>query len=250
MIRVIIIGSGNVGIHLAHVFLSTREIKLVQVYNRSLEHLKKIEDKVPTTTNLNQLKDADLYIISLTDNSIESISKSLNFTNKLVVHTSGSTNLNALNSSNRKGVFYPLQTFSKNKELAFKNIPICIESENNNDLILLKSLASLISNNVYILDSEQRFNMHISAVFVNNFVNHMYHIGNEICEKNNIPFEILHPLIKETAEKVQTLAPKDAQTGPARRKDTPTIESQLKQLTDHHSAIYKSLTDSIIKTYS
>jgi predicted short-subunit dehydrogenase-like oxidoreductase (DUF2520 family) len=250
MIRVIIIGSGNVGIHLARVFLNTREIKLVQVYNRTLEPLKKIEGKVSTTTNLNELKDADIYIISVSDNSIENISKSLNFTAKLVVHTSGSTHLNTLNSSNRKGVFYPLQTFSKNKELSFKDIPICIESENNNDLMLLKSLASLISNNVYILDSKQRFNMHISAVFVNNFVNNLYHIGNEICEKNNIPVEILHPLIKETAEKVQTLAPKDAQTGPARRKDTATIESQLKQLTEHHAAIYKILTDSIIKTYS
>lgn len=250
MIRVIIIGSGNVGSHLANVFLNTPEVELVQVYNRSLEHIKRFEDQIPITTNLQELLDADIYIISVSDNAIESISKNLNFTNKLVVHTSGSTSLNTLNDANRRGVFYPLQTFSKNKEIHFKNIPICIESDNNKDLILLESLASLISNNVYILDSEQRLKMHVSAVFVNNFVNHMYHIGSEICEKNNIPFEILHPLIKETAEKVQTLSPINAQTGPARRKDTATIENQLKQLTDHHSVIYKSLTDSIIKTYS
>lgn len=250
MIKVILIGSGNVGSHLAHTFLKSPEIELIQVYNRSIEHANQFKGTVAITSKLSDLLEADVYIISISDHSIENISKKLPFENKLVVHTSGSTPLDILKNSDRRGVFYPLQTFSKSKEIQFDEIPICVESNNNNDLILLESLASLISNHVYLLDSEQRLKMHISAVFVNNFVNHLYHIGSEICEANNIPFEILHPLIKETAEKIQTLSPMLAQTGPAIRKDTETIQNQMKQLKEHHLTIYKSLTDSIIKTYS
>lgn len=249
MISVTIIGCGNVGSHLINTFLKSSEVKIVQVYNRSVESLKQFEEQIPTTTNLEDLLEADLYIISVSDNSIKEISINLTKSNKLVVHTSGSTNIDVL-TSKRNGVFYPLQSFSKDKQVNFKHIPICIEANNNDDLIILESLASLISDHVYLLDSEKRFKMHISAVFVNNFVNHLYHFGSEICEKNNIPFEILHPLIKETAEKVQTLSPLNAQTGPAKRNDTVTIENQLKKLSGNQLNIYKSLTNSIIKTYS
>ena len=250
MIKVIVLGSGNVGNHLANVFLTNTVVDLIQVYSRDIQKIQHFKNSVAITNNTKDLLDADVYIISISDDAILEFSKSLNISNKLIVHTSGSVEMDILKNFNKRGVFYPLQTFSKNKDIDFKNVPICIESNTNDDLILLESLASSISNHVYILNSEKRIKMHISAVFVNNFVNHLYQIGSEICEENRVPFEILHPLILETATKIQTLTPFDAQTGPARRNDKLTIEKQLSQLSEKEIKIYKSLTESIIKTHS
>ena len=250
MIKVIVLGSGNVGNHLANVFLTNTVVDLIQVYSRDIQKIQHFKNSVAITNNTKDLVDADVYIISISDDAILEFSKSLNISNKLIVHTSGSVEMDILKNFNKRGVFYPLQTFSKNKDIDFKNVPICIESNTNDDLILLESLASSISNHVYILNSEKRIKMHISAVFVNNFVNHLYQIGSEICEENRVPFEILHPLILETATKIQTLTPFDAQTGPARRNDKLTIEKQLSQLSEKEIKIYKSLTESIIKTHS
>lgn len=115
---------------------------------------------------------------------------------------------------------------------------------------MLQKLAAAISNSVYKITSEQRKSLHLAAVFVNNFNNHLYQIGNELCEQNNVAFDILKPLIAETAKKINTLSPVDAQTGPARRQDEKTIVNQLKQLkNENHIEIYKTLTASILKTY-
>ena len=141
---------------------------------------------------------------------------------------------------------HTLQTFSKNKDLDFKVIPICLESENATDYQLLEKVAKTISAKVFAINSEQRKALHIAAVFVNNFVNHLYKIGSDICNENQVPFEILKPLIQETAEKIMILSPDEAQTGPAKRMDNKTIESHLKFLTDENQKhIYKILTQSI-----
>lgn len=249
MIKVVILGNGNVGSHLTTVFLKNKNIDLIQVYNRNLDQIQHLKSKTNITNNTNQLLDADIYIIAISDDAISSFSKSLNLTNKLVVHTSGSVEMNTLNSS-RCGVFYPLQTFSKNKEIDFKQVPICIESNSNEDLTLLEVLASNITEHVYMLDSEKRLKMHISAVFVNNFVNHLYYLGSKICEENEVPFEILQPLILETAKKIKSLSPFDAQTGPAKRNDKQTIEKQIEMLKGNETVIYNELTKSIVKTYT
>jgi predicted short-subunit dehydrogenase-like oxidoreductase (DUF2520 family) len=187
-----------------------------------------------------------MYIIAVPDDAIASVSSKLPFKNRLVVHTSGSVALNALDDKNRKGVFYPLQTFSKDKALDFSTIPICIESENSNDFQVLDKVAKSISNAVFAVNTDQRKALHVAAVFVNNFVNHLYQIGNEICEEHQVPFEILKPLIQETANKINTLSPKDAQTGPAKRKDTQTINSHLNFLSnENQGTIYNILTQSI-----
>src|SRR5690606_37403117 len=120
---------------------------------------------------------------------------------------------------NRKGVFYPLQTFSKSKEVNFKEIPICLEAANHQDLEWLKKVANVISDKVFEIDSEKRKTLHVSAVFVSNFVNHLYGIGEELCKENDIPFDILKPLIAEVADKINYLSPEQAQTGPAKRGD-------------------------------
>jgi len=189
---------------------------------------------------------ADLYVIAVFDDAIAKVSAQLPFENRLVVHTSGSVSLDALDKKNRKGSFYPLQTFSKKAEVDFSQIPIFLESENETDFELLEKVAEVISNKVYKINSEQRKALHVSAVFVNNFVNHLYQIGNEICVENKVPFEVLKPLILETANKVMRLSPKEAQTGPAIRNDKQTIASHLDFLLDENQKnIYKTLTQSI-----
>lgn len=251
MTKVIIIGSGNVVQHLIQAFQNKivldSQIELVQVFARNKKSLAHLLDSNRITSDYTQLQVADVYIIAVSDDAIAEVSAQLPFENKFVVHTSGTVALEALNNKNRKGVFYPLQTFSKNKEVDFKNIPICLEAENETDLQLLKNLAHSISNSVYEISSEQRKALHVSAVFVNNFVNHLYQMGSDICEENQIPFDILKPLIQETAHKIITLSPKDAQTGPAKRNDLKTIEAHQQFLTDENQAnVYRILTQSIL----
>lgn len=246
MTKVSIIGSGNVARHLIHAFQSNSKIELVQVFARNKKSLTHLLDSNSVTSDYNQLQAADVYIIAVSDDAIAEVSSQLPFENQLVVHTSGTVPLTTLESKNRRGVFYPLQTFSKDKAVNFKTIPICLEAENEKDLQTLNQIASTISDAVYQINSEQRKALHVAAVFVNNFVNHLYQMGSEICDNNNVPFEILKPLIQETANKIVSLSPKEAQTGPAKRNDLTTIEAHQQFLTDENlSTIYTLLTQSI-----
>jgi predicted short-subunit dehydrogenase-like oxidoreductase (DUF2520 family) len=139
-----------------------------------------------------------------------------------------------------------LQSFSKNKAVDFKNIPICLETESELEYYFLEKIAKTISDKIYNINSLQRKSLHVSAVFVNNFVNHLYQIGNDICNENNVDFDILKPLILETANKIIEISPKSAQTGPAKRKDSVVIEQHLDFLKDENQQnIYKILTQSI-----
>jgi predicted short-subunit dehydrogenase-like oxidoreductase (DUF2520 family) len=251
MIKVCIIGSGNVAQHLIVAFLNAQNsgagIALVQVFSRQKESIANLLDASKITTDFNTLAEADLYIIAVSDDAIAEVSAKIPFKNKLVAHTSGTVVITALDNKNRKSVFYPLQTFSKNKAVDFKGIPICLESENPTDYKIIEIVAKSISNKVVAINSSQRKALHVSAVFVNNFVNHLYQIGNQICTENQIPFEILKPLIKETAEKIETLSPREAQTGPARRLDLETINTHLNFISDENQKkIYEILTQSII----
>lgn len=246
MIKVIIIGSGNVAQHLIQAFAKSKKIDVVQVYSRQNEALTHLLDSGKITNDFRTLAEADLYIIAVSDDAIAAVSSQLPFENRLVVHTSGSVSIEALDKKNRNGIFYPLQTFSKNAEVDFSQIPVCLESENETDFEFLKKVAQIISDKVYKINSEQRKALHVAAVFVNNFVNHLYLMGNKICNENNVPFEILKPLIQETANKVMILSPKDAQTGPAIRNDQQTIAGHLDFLLDENQKnIYQTLTQSI-----
>ena len=246
MIKITLIGSGNVAQHLIKAFTKSEDTEIVQVFSRRKESLLNLVNTDQIVTEFADLKESDLYIISVSDNAISEVSEQLPFKNKLVVHTSGTTSVDALNPRNRKGVFYPLQTFSKDKNVDFSIIPICLEAENETDYNILEAAAKSISNVVFPISSEQRKALHVSAVFVNNFTNHLYQMGQKICEEHNVPFEILKPLIFETAEKIKTLTPVDAQTGPAKRNDSITIEAHLNYLTDENQKnIYKLLTQSI-----
>jgi predicted short-subunit dehydrogenase-like oxidoreductase (DUF2520 family) len=247
MISIVIIGSGNVAQHLITAFLQSNGIELIQVFSRQKESVSHLISSNKIVSNYDEIKVADIYIIAISDNAIADVSAKLPFENQLVVHTSGSMPMEILESKNRRGVFYPLQTFTKNKAIDFKEIPICLESELADDFIMIEKLAKSISNSVQSISSEQRKALHVAAVFVCNFVNHLYKIGNDICDENQLSFEILKPLIIETAQKIRQLSPKNAQTGPAKRNDTETINTHLKFLSDENQKeIYKLLTKSII----
>jgi len=239
MINVSVLGYGNVGFHLVKAFKKSDAVNLVQVYNR--HPIKDKTFKANFITNTEYLTKADIYIIAIPDDAIKTFSEKLEI-NGLVVHTSGSVAMRILTGNFSKGVFYPLQSFTKGKPVDFKKIPIAIEAQHKSDLDLLNRLAHSLSPFVYKIDSKQRQQLHVAAVFVNNFTNFMYRIGESICLKNNIDFNILKPLILETAKKIEKLPPALAQTGPAKRHDKKTIAKHLKLLPLELEEIYTLLT--------
>jgi predicted short-subunit dehydrogenase-like oxidoreductase (DUF2520 family) len=250
MISVALLGAGNVATHLYRAFKNSETVNITQWYNRSYTAISSYANEVDTIDDLNKLKNADIYILAVSDDYISKLSQQLPFTNRLVAHTSGSVSMHDLDKKNQIAVFYPLQTFSKDIEIDFSEIPICFEVYQKENLQLLKSLAQTIGCRAHKISTDQRQKLHLAATFVNNFVNQLYRIGHEICEAEGVEFNLLKPLISETAKKIQDLSPYRAQTGPAKRDDKKTIKRHLKQLEkEEHEAIYKLLTASIKKTH-
>lgn len=245
MIKVTIIGGGNVATHLANAFSKTDEVSLVQVYARNIEQVEHLKEVTSITNSIELLTKADVYVIAVSDDAIGDVSRKIEQKNGLVVHTSGSVAMQSLQNTGRKGIFYLLQSFSKDKEVNFNEIPFCLEAENEEDLQLLETLAKTIGKKIYRINSEQRKRLHVAAVFVNNFTNHMYKIGADICNEHQVPFEVLLPLIQETAQKITELSPDAAQTGPAKRNDQKTIQDHLALLNAKQQEIYKLITKSI-----
>ncbi|MEM6516039.1 MAG: Rossmann-like and DUF2520 domain-containing protein [Bacteroidota bacterium] len=250
MIKVVILGAGNVATHLFKAFQKSDKVMVVQWFNRDLEKLIPFNNEVGITNGISDLESADVYFISVTDDAISEISEALPFEDRLVVHTSGTVNIHDLDKKNRRGVFYPLQTFSKSVDIDFKKVPICLETIEKDDYKLLKTAADSISDFVKKVNSDQRAALHLGAVFVNNFVNQLYRLAHEITESTGAEFDMLKPLILETALKVQDNSPFRAQTGPALRGDKSTIKAHLKRLqNEHHKDIYEILTQSIKNTH-
>ncbi len=247
MISVTIIGSGNVAHHLIKAFSECETVSLRQIFCRkNTSEFDKFD--VLITDDYDKMIETDVYIIAVSDQSVDEVSEQIPFHNKLVVHTSGSNFMDGLSANNRKGVFYPLQTFSKKRHLNFSEVPMCIEAENQEDLVILKNLAEAVGSKTFLIDGLQRKSLHVAAVFVCNFTNHLYKLGHDICDEQDIPFEILLPLIKETAAKLVDLEPQKAQTGPAKRQDFGTISAHLKFLKhSDYKHLYETLTQSIIQ---
>lgn len=249
MVKVVLLGSGNVASHLSQALLNLKEVSFVQWYSRS-EPGKTLLGSIPHTTDLKKLKMADVYILAVSDTAIEELSAKLPFKNRLVLHTSGSVAMKSMDDKNRRGVLYPAQTFTKGAEINFKNVPLCIEAEEEEDFYLLKGLAQKLSDKIYYINSEQRQYLHMAAVFANNFTNHLYHIAHEICKENMVSFDILHPLIVETAKKITTLSPKEAQTGPARRNDKKILKKHTDMLKNRSQReLYELFSKLITDTY-
>jgi len=250
MISVSILGAGNVATHLFKAFNSANNVVVCQWFNRNLAHIEYYKNQVEITNNLSNLKEADVYILAVSDDAIKEVSIKLPFNNKFIVHTSGGLTLHEMDKKNKRGVFYPLQTFSKDVEVDFSEVPLCLEVENKSNLNLLKELAESIGSKHYKVNSDQRSSLHLAAVFVNNFTNQLYRIAHEITESTSVDFNILKPLIKETAHKIEELSPYRAQTGPAKRNDKKTIKKHLKMLKkEQHKEIYELLTKAIQQTH-
>jgi len=248
MVNVVVLGTGNVAYHFINRFQHVKEVDVIQIYNHSSNSLRAFTS-YETTTRFSELKQADLYLICVKDDKVFEVANSIPYhENSIVAHTSGSVPL--LTTKHKNAVFYPLQTFSKDKAVSFKNLPLCIEAEHDADFNFLKEIGDALKAKVYEVDSSQRQELHLAAVFVCNFVNHLYHIGHAICEEKNLPFDVLKPLIQETADKVLAKHPKDAQTGPAKRNDKSTIERHIEQLNESpYKDLYRYLTTSIQNTY-
>jgi predicted short-subunit dehydrogenase-like oxidoreductase (DUF2520 family) len=246
MIRVVLLGLGNVGIHLAKACINSEQIDLIQIYSRTKNHTNLLFESIPITNRIEELELADVYIIAIPDDAISEFSTQLKFKSGLVVHTSGNVPVKALKCNANKGVLYPVQTFTKNKDIDFKKIPIVFEVEEKGDLQLLEKLSKSLSDHTYNLNGDQRKYLHVAAVFVNNFSNHMCKLGYDICNENDVSFDLLKPLIMETASKVQLVSPMDAQTGPAIRNDKKVIENHLQLLNKNQKEIYTLVTNSII----
>ena len=247
--QIVLIGSGNVAFHLAKAFTEA-QIPVSQIFGRNTTELQKISEQFSIPFSTETLVDADLYIISVSDSSIAEVSSLIKNKNALVTHTSGSVSREALSGNYRKSVFYPLQTFSKSKNLDYSKIPFFIDAENENDEEILKNLASKISKNVMLANDEKRKYIHLTAVFACNFVNHLYARAKEISDSQGIPFDYFLPLIDETTQKIHELEPKLAQTGPAIRNDEKVLKLHESLLTDEEKLkIYKTLNESIKKMY-
>ncbi|MEJ8598021.1 Rossmann-like and DUF2520 domain-containing protein [Riemerella anatipestifer] len=247
--EIVIIGSGNVAFHLNNAFHEAN-IKVSQLFGRNEEALKLMSETTQVPYSINTLQNADLYIICVKDDVIAEVSQIIKNENTLVVHTSGSMPKDVLEGNYRKGCFYPLQTFSKNKILDYTEIPFFIEAENPQDLDILKNLALRISPRVQEADYEKRKYIHLTAVFACNFVNHLYARAKEIADNQNIPFNCFIPLIEETMDKIYYLDPKKAQTGPAVRNDARVLELHKQLITDETQLeIYNLMNQSIKKMY-
>ncbi|NML68871.1 DUF2520 domain-containing protein [Chryseobacterium sp. RP-3-3] len=246
--QTVIIGSGNVAYHMAKAF-SLKNIPLAQLFGRNGEELKKISEELHVPYSTEHLEDADLYIICVSDNSVENVSGIITKKDCLVAHTSGSLSKEILAGEYRKSSFYPLQTFSKSKELDYKKIPFFIETENEEDKQILFDLASQISDNVMESSHEKRKYIHLTAVFACNFVNHLFARAKEVSDSQEIPFNYFLPLIDETVKKIHEIEPMEAQTGPAVRNDVRVLELHEQLLKDESLEIYKTMNHSIQKMY-
>lgn len=169
----------------------------------------------------------------------------------IVAHTSGSTSVDVFEGPGNYGIFYPLQTFTTDREVDIKKVPFCIEASNDEVLKQLVEVAEKISNSVYLINSRQRKYLHVSAVLVNNFTNHLYQMASEFLEDRELDFKLLKPLILETANKIQQISPEEAQTGPARRGDVSTVNQQLEMLDGYpeYRQLYKLFSEQLMKKY-
>ncbi len=244
-----IIGTGNVAFHLGKAFFD-KGITIKEVYGRNKELATELADSLKSIVapNLNDLR-SDLILICTSDDAIESIVSQLPKDSK-ITYTSGAVSIEKFKDFKDIGVFYPLQTFSKEREINLFEVPFLIEASNSFLAQDLFDLAWLLSRNVTFASSEQRKKYHLAAVFVNNFTNHLFHQAKKYAEQEELNWDYLKPLMKETVEKILLTNPEHAQTGPAKRNDLETLKIQSEMLSGMSKEIYELLSKSIINTYN
>ena len=246
--RISIIGSGNVATHLA-LALYGRGHKIDQIWSRNLDHATTLAQRVEATPidDISQLiPNANVYILAVAADAIRSLAKDIRVGNALVLHTSGATPKEVLEDcSFRFGVLWSPQTFIRDVALEYNELPFCIEGSDPKTEDDIEEFIGMISQHIYHTNLQQRQYLHLSAVFVNNFTNGLYGIAQKICREHDVPFEILHPLVLNTARKVQWGDVRYQLTGPAVRNDTKTLAVHRKLLADDKATLqlYNRLTD-------
>ena len=246
--KIIIIGTGNVASQLAQT-LCENHISIAGIYGRNQQKATKLAKQVNAKTILsldNVKTDVDLALVCVNDEAIESVIDQLPLTLP-IAYTSGGVQLSQFNNRKSIGVFYPLQTFTKGRSIDLSFVPFLIEAKSKIFEKQLVTLAKNISSSVHVADSEQRFQLHLAAVLVNNFSNHLYLLAENHLKKHDLDFKLLIPLIEETTKKIKTTSPFIAQTGPAKRNDKTVINNHLNALSGDTKRLYELFSKSIIK---
>jgi len=250
VIRVVLIGSGNLAYHLHMALLGAQDVSLVGLVDRRPEALADFEATLPKKTLGATPESADVFILAVADSAIAEVMGYYKGIDGLFVHTSGAMGLAVLEGAARRGVLYPLQTFSRQRAIEFQKVPLCIEAAPGPDAELLITLARALSTEVLEIPAAKRRALHLAAVYVNNFSNHMMYLGETICAEAGLSKSIMGPLLEETCAKATALSARSAQTGPARRNDTETLKAHLRMLTgENEKELYTKISESIYRTY-
>lgn len=253
--RIACIGAGNVASHLLPA-LNDAGHRIVQVFSKSVLSAQRLAEPLNAyySNDITKLAaEVDILFLTAPDHALPDLIAEIAWVRCIVVHTSGSMPLSSFRYPKYPfGVFYPLQTFTRDRNLDFRTIPIFVEGSNDTVIAVLTNIAQQISNKVYLLDSEKRAHLHLAAVFANNFTNYLLTAANEILDRSGIDRSVLDSLIRETLEKAMDPSQQDTQTGPAVRRDLLTIKKHLNLLSfsNELKEIYQSLSTSIQNYYS
>jgi predicted short-subunit dehydrogenase-like oxidoreductase (DUF2520 family) len=247
--KIVLYGTGAMARNLGSA-LKKSGADLIQVMGRNPEKVKELAGKLGCSAGLNPASldpNATILIFCVSDDAIYKVSGLFSDRPLLMIHTAGSVGIDSLDTAHERGVLYPLYTFSPYAEIDFSEIPLFVEASSDTALARTEQLAGMISRKVNRINSEQRFHLHIAAVFACNFSNHMYTIAKEILMRQQLSFDHLRPIIKETAQKVMEMDPAEAQTGPARRNDLGTLVRHIECLENdpEFQKIYSFVSESI-----
>jgi predicted short-subunit dehydrogenase-like oxidoreductase (DUF2520 family) len=249
--NVVFIGAGNVATHLS-LAMKEAEFSIIQVFSRTKENARNLANRLNSlyTVNIEDInKNADIYIFSIKDDALQDLIRKIPISKGLWIHTAGSIPMNIFDRrTNRYGVIYPMQTLSKSCNIEFYKVPLFIEGNTPANEKEIRKIAEMISGNVRVMPSEKRKYLHLAAVFACNFSNHMYNIATKLLEEQGIGWHVLQPLIEESANKLHTMSPDMAQTGPAIRYDRRTMDRHLALLKDPEiREIYEIISTNIHK---
>lgn len=249
--KIVIIGAGNAASVLGRRIKNAGH-EVLQVFSRQVAIANVLADELRcsfTTSFYGINQSADIYIIALPDAVLATIGDNLHLGNKLAVHTAGSVSKDVLKSvTENYGVLYPLQSLRKENKDSSIEIPLLVDGNNENSMNAIESFAKSISPLVGKTNDEERLKLHVAAVIVNNFTNHLYSLAEDYCHAEKVDFKMLQPLMEETAMRLRNHSPGDMQTGPAERKDNLTIENHLKLLAGYPKLheLYLLFTKSIM----
>jgi len=245
--KVVILGSGNAATVLGRKIKASGHT-IVQVSGRNSTEVNKLAIELGASPNTDQHSidhSADIYIAALSDQALQNLHQWLKLEKKMIVHTAAAVSKEVLAPiSKNYGVLYPLQTLRK-EQTYIPEIPFLVDANTPDDLTLLQDFASSLSDNVVVADDAYRLKVHVSAVLVSNFSNHLYTLASDFCKQEGVAFNMMQPLIEETAQRLRSLSPQDSQTGPAIRHDQITIEKHLQALQSHPqlAELYKIFTE-------